>query len=163
MRAGIAGIAGWGKLVQSKQRGKRIFHRGGNAGEYATRRHSQQPRAHLRTCAPQRVCEELPLAGCVELVVSSRPAALAGVADAQAGATKVSRGSFAEIRRSSRRADKPTSSRRAQSVTMVLCAREDAPPFPLWTRSACQASTAKRRVALPANLVDGRPALTIAS
>jgi hypothetical protein len=70
-------------------------------------------------------------------------------------------GSLAEIRRSSRRAGKPTSSRssirRARSVTMVLCAREDAPPFSLCARSACGASTAKRRVALPANLAEGRP------
>ena len=46
---------------------------------------------------------------------------------------------------------------RARSVTMVLCAREDAPPFPRCARSACGASTAKRRVALPAYLAEGRP------
>ena len=70
-------------------------------------------------------------------------------------------GSLAEIRRSKRRGGKPTSSRssigRARSVTMVLCASEDAPPFPLCARSACGASTAKRRVALPAHLAEGRP------
>ena len=41
--------------------------------------------------------------------------------------------------------------------------REDAPPFPLCARSACGASTAKRRVALAANLAEAAHALTIAS
>ena len=61
--------------------------------------------------------------------------------------------------RSAGRVVEPASRHRAVAPVRhgVLCAREDAPHFPLCARSACGASTAKRRVALPANLAEGRP------